>query len=64
MDLQTFQQKYDDFTQEARDKYLYQFFERVLNDTEKYEDFILDCIGYAVDLEGDDYFDTEGFKFI
>lgn len=62
MTIQEFLGEYHNLEINRRQLGIKEFFNILLCDTPRYEDFILDIMSDATVLEQDDYFGTEGAK--
>lgn len=60
MNLQTFREEYYDITPERRHDGLKKLLAELARDPDRYENFLYDIMCDAENLEGDDYFGTEG----
>lgn len=60
MNIQEFLSEYSDLTEERQIRGMTDFLNELLRDPEQYEDFILEMLDIASNLEQDDYFGTEG----
>ncbi|AGR47848.2 hypothetical protein PHIM7_148 [Sinorhizobium phage phiM7] len=60
MMINEFAMEYNNLVKKRKVEGLKALFDEVVGSPDRYEDFIIDLLGIASDLEADDYFGTEG----